>query len=735
MGPESANGSLKGHERKAGHRNQQEAEDSCARQGTASEPFSIQDCLQDPLLKALRALEIEQGINFNLNRESLSARPWPRSIAELCASAGLRHRRVLLADRWWESDSGPMLAFQRSDRDGAGTPGVLMRRGRHCHLFDPSANTTIRVDERVAAGIASEAYVFYRPLPGRPLRLMDLLHFSIRGQKRDFGTLLGATLCSGLLALLTPLVTRRIVDSSIPHSDRIELAHMVAALMVGAVGIALFELARGLTLQRLKSNSAVSLQAALWDRLLGLPAWFFRGFTVGDLTNRSMGIDGLQHLLTSDVTGALFALLSALLSVTILFYYSWQLGVVAVISTMLLALLTVAVARLQLRHLRELHRLDGKLSSLVYGLLSGIAKLRVAGAEKRAFAMWAERFSEHRRQSVIMRKLSNLQSVLAIVYGSATLVLFFAMVGLSRNLGLGVGDFLAFNAAFAQFQAAAMAAIGVVPAFLAFIPTYERMRPILDTVAETKTNQVDPGPLRGAIELRNVNFRYNGGPLVLEDVSLYVNPGEFVAVVGPSGSGKSTCLRMILGFEQPEAGSILIDGHEVGSLNLRLVRREIGVVLQHGRPLVGDIFHNIIGSLPLTVDDAWRAARLVGLEEEIRSMPMGMFTLVNQRGMSFSGGQRQRLLLARAIVSHPKILLLDEATSALDNHTQDLITRNLARMGITRIVIAHRLSSIRKADRIYVLEQGRVVEHGAFEDLVSRGGTFTRLTERQVVSL
>jgi ABC-type bacteriocin/lantibiotic exporter with double-glycine peptidase domain len=325
--------------------------------------------------------------------------------------------------------------------------------------------------------------------------------------------------------------------------------------------------------------------------------------------------------------------------------------------------------------------------------------------------------------------------VLAIVYGSATLVLFFAMVGLSRNLGLGVGDFLAFNAAFAQFQAAAMAAIGVVPAFLAFIPTYERMRPILDTVAETKTNQVDPGPLRGAIELRNVNFRYNGGPLVLEDVSLYVNPGEFVAVVGPSGSGKSTCLRMILGFEQPEAGSILIDGHEVGSLNLRLVRREIGVVLQHGRPLVGDIFHNIIGSLPLTVDDAWRAARLVGLEEEIRSMPMGMFTLVNQRGMSFSGGQRQRLLLARAIVSHPKILLLDEATSALDNHTQDLITRNLARMGITRIVIAHRLSSIRKADRIYVLEQGRVVEHGAFEDLVSRGGTFTRLTERQVVSL
>jgi ABC-type bacteriocin/lantibiotic exporter with double-glycine peptidase domain len=252
-------------------------------------------------------------------------------------------------------------------------------------------------------------------------------------------------------------------------------------------------------------------------------------------------------------------------------------------------------------------------------------------------------------------------------------------------------------------------------------------------VPESNAEQADPGTLRGEVELRGLCFGYEGGPPVLADVSLRARPGEFVALVGPSGSGKSTCLRLMLGFEQPAAGSVWIDGREIGTLDMPLLRRQCGVVLQNGRPLVGDIFRNIVGSLPLTLDDAWRAARCVGLEEEIAAMPMGMFTLVNQRGASFSGGQRQRLLLARALVKRPRLLLLDEATSALDNRTQDVVTRSLSELGVTRIVVAHRLSTVRRADRIYVLERGRIVEQGTFDELVARGGLLAGMARRQAL--
>lgn len=689
---------------------------------------------EDALFDACCALGKIQGIQFRVPPGALADRECPLSLEELCAASGLRHRKVLLRDAWWRRDSGPLLAFRAPSSDGTIAPPVPLacRSGRY-YVLGPNGRIRQRVDGGIAAGLEPEAYIFYRPLPGRPLKPMDLLRSGIRGQKSDLGTLLAASVLSGLLALLTPLVTRQIVDSSIAHSDRVELLHMGLALAIGAVAAALFELARGLTLLRLKSKTAITLQAALWDRLLALPVSFFRRFTVGDLTARSMGIDEVQHLLTADVTSAAFALFSALFSLAILFYYSWQLALLATGSALLLAGLTALIALRQLRHLRVLQRLSGKLASLVFALLSGIAKLRVSGTEARAFGMWAERFREQRRYSVAAQRMSNIESMLAVVHGAGTTLALFAMIGLSGGLGIGLGDYMAFNAAFAQFQAAALAASGIIPTLLAFVPTYERMKPILEAAPESNANQTNPGSLRGEIELRNVSFRYQAGPPVLEDVSFVAKPGEFVAIVGPSGSGKSTCIRLMLGFERPETGAVLVDGREIDGLNMHLVRRQLGVVLQNGRPLVGDIFHNIIGSLPLSQEDAWRAARLVGLEEEIRSMPMGMFTFVNQRGVSFSGGQRQRLLLARAVVKSPRILLLDEATSAIDNRTQDLVTRNLSELGATRVVVAHRLSTIRHADRIYVLERGRIVDQGTFDELIVRGGLFTRMAQCQMV--
>jgi ATP-binding cassette subfamily C protein len=448
-----------------------------------------------------------------------------------------------------------------------------------------------------------------------------------------------------------------------------------------------------------------------------------------------MGIDSVQQLLTADITSAFFSVLSGLFSLAILFFYSRALALAAIGSILLLAVLTSLVAVGQLRHLRVLQRVNGKLASLVYALLSGIAKLRVCGAERRAFMKWAYRFNEQRHHSLAIQRLAIVQAIISSIFGVGMPIALLAMVALSARLRLGVGEYLAFNAAFGQFQASALAAINIIPALLSFVPAYERMQPILKAVSESCPGQISSGPRRGMIEFRHVNFRYADGPQVLIDISLAAHPGEFIALVGPSGSGKSTCLRLMLGFERAEAGAVLLDGQSVDTLNMYLVRREIGVVLQTSRPLMGDIFHNIIGSLPLTIDDAWRAARYVGLEEEIRSFPMGMFTHVNQRGVSFSGGQRQRLLLARALVNHPRILLLDEATSALDNITQAHIARNLAELGVTRIVVAHRLSTIRHADRIYVLNKGQVVEHGSFETLMGQHGLFAKMAKRQLVDI
>jgi NHLM bacteriocin system ABC transporter ATP-binding protein len=534
-------------------------------------------------------------------------------------------------------------------------------------------------------------------------------------------------------AMLTPAITRRVVNSSIPHSDRGELLNVTTALIVAAIAATLFEIARSVIVLRLRGKVSISLQAALWDRLLALPVSFFRRFAVGDLGLRSMGIDQLQRLLTNDVISAGFSFLTALFSLAVMFYYSPRLALAGAATTLVLIISIILMVRHQLHHVRSWQYLDGKLSSLVYAMLSGIAKLRIAGAEKRAFARWTGLFQTQRSHSMAVQRMSYLQTLLGTAYAVGTSILVFAMISTRPRLGMNVGDFLAFNAAFMQFQAAALGVVTILPSLLSFWPTYERMQPILEANPESQEHQPGLNPLRGEIELRNVSFRYEDGPLVLENVSLRAKPGEFVALVGLSGSGKSTCLRLMLGFERPQAGAVLIDGVDIQSLNMQSVRRSIGVVLQNGRPLVGDIFHNIIGSLPLTLEDAWRAARMVGLEDEIRKMPMSMFTFVNQRGVSFSGGQRQRMLLARAVVKNPRMLFLDEATSALDNRTQELITRNLAEIGPTRIVIAHRLSTVRDADRICVLHQGRIAEEGTFDDLILSGGVFSRMAKQQLL--
>ncbi|MFL6193864.1 MAG: NHLP bacteriocin export ABC transporter permease/ATPase subunit [Thermoanaerobaculia bacterium] len=689
----------------------------------------------DPLLAACRHVGRVLGVEFQAPKEtSVGARQGNR-LAAICAASRVRFRRVILRDVWWRQDNGPMIAFRVLDGQRKETRPVALipDSARSYRLVDPAEPAPVKVDAAVAESLSGEAYMFYTPLPERQVTPGDLLRAALRGRRKDLATILLMGAAGGLLGLLVPVLTGQVFGNVIPGANRPQLVQITLALVVSALAAGSFQITRSLAVLRLGGKIDGAVQSAVWDRLLALPVSFFRQFTVGDLSNRSMGIDSIRELVTGNVLTSILAAVFSVFSFALLFHYSWRLALLATALVAVLLGVTALLVWLQLRHQRELLHLQGRVSSMLFGLIGGIAKLRVGGAEQRAFALWANRFAEQRERAIRAQRIANVQTTFNAVYGVLTTIGLFAMVGLSARSELSLGEFLAFNAAFGQFLGSALAMIGVFSSLLTLVPIYERLSPILEEVPEVDTTKAEVGDLAGEIEFSHVSFRYQeDGPAILDDVSFRAAAGEFIALVGPSGAGKSTCLRLILGFERPTSGSIYFDGQDLASLSLHSVRRQLGVVLQSGRPMVGDIFTNIVGSSSLGIEDAWEAARMAGLEEDVKAMPMGMHTVISEGAETFSGGQRQRLLIARAIVHRPRIILFDEATSALDNRTQEIVSRSLERLKATRIVIAHRLSTILNADRIYVLQNGRVVESGTYAELLRQGGVFAQLASRQI---
>jgi ABC-type bacteriocin/lantibiotic exporter with double-glycine peptidase domain len=379
-----------------------------------------------------------------------------------------------------------------------------------------------------------------------------------------------------------------------------------------------------------------------------------------------------------------------------------------------------------------MHEQYGKVYSLLYACLGAIDKIHVAGREAQVFGLWSRLFATQQR-AVAAAQRERAMSAAIGASAQPALLLLLAVTGLA--VGVPAASFVIAAVALGQFVLALGQMNRAVEAAFALLPRFERLRPVLERAPETSPGAKDPGELSGLVRLSGVSFAYPGTAMrILDDVSMVFRPGEFVAVAGPSGAGKSTLVRLLLGFDAPRTGQVLYDGGDLGDLDLRRLRAQIGVVMQQARVLRGSILENIVGDVPgATEEDAWRAARLADLDDDIAAMPMGLHTIVGEDNASFSGGQLQRLLIARALVKRPRILILDEATSALDNHTQALVSRRIAELDITRIVIAHRLSTIRSADRIYVLDQGRVVADGPFEELMDDSRLFARMVRRQEV--
>lgn len=659
-----------------------------------------------------------------------------RPLADIARRSHIRMRRVVLFDDWYRRDNGPLLAYMAADD----RPVALLPDGVDRYvLADPADGTRRPVTPVLADRLSGEAHVFYRPFPARAMRVREVFAFGLRGLRRDTTTIVLMGILAGLIALATPVATGHIFASIIPRADIGGHLVIIAGLVLAALGTAVFTVTRSFAVLRVQTRMDSSIQTAVWDRLLALPVPFFRDYSSGDLADRANGINAIREVLSGTIMQSAMTVLFSLFSLLLLFWYSWKLAfiAVAIVALMLGASLAIALAQIPLQ--REMIGRGGKIEGLIFQLLTGLSKLRISASEPRAFAKWAEQFGITKEITYKARKLAAVQTVITTLFPLLSSILLFASIsyllqGGSGESGFGIGDFLAFNAAFGQFSAAMLGLLGTVSVLIAIVPLYERVRPILEAVPEITDGKADPGAIDGDVEFSRVVFRYSPEtPPIIDAVSLTIDSGSYVAFVGASGSGKSTLVRLVLGFEQPEAGGVYIDGKDISGLDMQAVRRQIGVVLQNGRIMSGSIFDNIVGSLPLTIDDAWEAARMAGFDQDVEAMPMGMHTVLSEGAGTLSGGQRQRLMIARALVHKPRILILDEATSALDNRTQEVVNSSLARMNMTRIVVAHRLSTIQNVDRIFVMRQGRIVEQGDFNALMALNGEFAELARRQLV--
>ncbi|MFC1430069.1 ATP-binding cassette domain-containing protein [Streptacidiphilus sp. N1-3] len=680
----------------------------------------------DPVLAVLRALAPALGKDApaELPNPVRNARdPLTAALRQL----GVRWRQITLPDDGsghgdTAGTTGPMIGFTADgDHPVALLPGRRRRSGRGVPV------------------LSRRAYLLYRPLPSGVPTPASLLRFALGapGARRELLVLGSAGLLSAVLGLAVPLSTGLLMPRLVAagHHPLRWLAVLLAAVSVSA---GLLLLVRNTAAVRLTGRVQAALEPAVWDRLLSHDARFFRDFSTGDLVHRANAIAEARQALSEVLVGAVLGAFFSLSGLLVLLAVDLRLGALLLAAALLVTALLALLGRRRQQHESQVYALHGQLHGTLYGLMLGIDKLQTAGREIQAFARWAVPFAAQKRADTAAMRADAASTALTTALQPILLALLLAGVALEGSGGTGTGQLMAAGIAAGQVALALGQVTHAAATAYGIAPVLDRLRPILAEPAEAADTTAgrglrDPGTLRGAVALDAVSFRYPGAAApALDAVSLHAEPGELVAVVGPSGAGKSTLVRILLGFEHPESGSVRYDGQDLAGLDVRMVRRQLGTVLQNGRLLRGSLLENLAGTDPeVTEQDVWEAAELAGIAEELRQLPLGLGTRVGEDAQGFSGGQVQRILLARALVRRPAVLLLDEATSALDNATQRHVADGIAALDRTRLVVAHRLSTIRRADRIYVLDGGRVAAEGTYEGLLDTDPLFTRLVRPQ----
>ncbi len=641
---------------------------------------------------------------------------------------GILHRTVKLEEGWQKDAIGAMLGTLKEDgRAVALIPG----RFSGYYFLDFTTGKKTKVTRKNARLLDEEAVCFYRPLPMKELTVKDLLVFmaqqhSVSDVVLYFGCMLAAT----LLGMLGPMFTKHLFGDVLSGGNRTALMALASFMVCYALSRVLFSTFRSLVDGRISAKQNIAVQAAVMNRVLSLPASFFRGYSAGELSQRASYVQNLCSVLFDTIATTAFTSLFSLLYVAQIFAYTPALVAPSLVVAVVTFVISIVTTLLQTRISKEQMETSSKTGGMTYSMITGIQKIKLAGAEKRMFSRWARAYAKEAKLSYNPPLLLKLGGTITLAVSLAgSLVMYF----LSVKSGVTVSSYYAFTTAYAMVSGAFASLSSVAGAAANIKPILEMAKPILEAKPEYEEGKRNVDKLRGGIELSHISFRYPGmTENVIDDLSLKVKPGEYLAVVGATGCGKSTLLRLLLGFEKPQMGSIYYDRYDLSRVDLRSLRRKIGVVMQDAKLFTGDIFANITISAPdMNLEGAWEAAELAQVAEDIRKMPMGMNTLISEGQGGISGGQRQRLMIARALAPKPKILMFDEATSALDNITQKKVCEAIDALHCTRIVIAHRLSTIRRCDRIIVLDKGKIAEDGTYEELIAKNGTFAALVSRQ----
>jgi len=696
----------------------------------------------EPLVAALGAIAKKNKIALKLpsrqdykNQDVL--------LEQITRVSNCRIRKIALTEKWWTKDYGALLIYMPNSHPAALLP-VKNKKNKYVLFYSNEIGEAVRipVTDEVALPIELEAHAISRSLPSFINNNLTLLKFGTLGYKRDIVIIVLLGIAAAILAMIPSYVIGLLIDTAIPDGDYLLLWQIALSLIFAAFGQAIFRLSQDIAALRIEGATDSSLQLAVWDKLLKISPSFFRQYSSGELADRLFSIDKIRNRLSGATQRTLLSGLFSLSNLGLMLMYHFRLTLIGIILAFTTAAITFTLGLSIVRNEQKKAQLNGEIYGFTIQLINSISKLRGTVSERRAFAVWARKYARRiRLQDSIKRTSDGLvvfNEILPLI--SSVLLFWFAtrFMGIGQILenpsSLTTGGFLAFNAAFAIFINSIIDLSNSLTDITSIVILWQRAKTIFQAKVESdNTQREEVADLRGGLLLENLSFQYQtSSSLVLNRINIHAAQGEFIAIVGPSGAGKSTIMRLLLGFENPTNGSVSYDGKSLNKLELTSLRKQLGVVLQDGIVQQSSIFENISGGALITIEEAWQAARLADLADDIERMPMKMHTEVNERGSTLSGGQRQRLLIARALVNQPKILLLDEATSSLDNRTQELITKNLESLSITRVVIAHRFSTVRNADRIYVMDSGQIVQTGSFEELVNQEGLFSRLILRQL---
>lgn len=682
-------------------------------------------------------ISAQNALNEILKFYHLKSRKIPDSLTDIEKQVeyavrpyGMMYRTVELENGWYKDAAGAMIGrLKESGRRVALIPGKFSGYT----YYDLESGKRKKIGKNSQGLFEKEAILFYKPFPVKKMKLGMLIKYMVESLSgADFLAVILAMLAVTLVGSFMPKINQTLFAYVLPSENmQLLLAVFIFMICVAVSGV-LLEAVRDLVTARINTKLSVSVEAAAMMRVMTLPVEFFRNYSSGELYSRLNQLDSICDLLVSGVLSTSITSVFSLIYILQIFSIAPALAGKAIMIILITIVFSTASTMVQRKVTQRQMEVAGKESGITYSLITGIQKIKLTGSEKRAFARWGNVYAKKAALTYDPPMFLKINTVINTAISLAgTIILYYFAV----RSGVSVADYYAFNTAYGMVSGAflSMAGIGLTVAQIG--PSLKMIQPVLEAIPEVAKEKQVMEKVSGEIELSHVSFRYNEDmPFLLKDLSLKVNPGQYIAIVGKTGCGKSTLMRLLLGFEKPQKGAIYYDRKDIDKIDLRSLRRKIGVVMQNGKLFQGDIYSNITFSAPwLTRKEAWEAAELAGIADDIRKMPMGMDTLISEGSGGISGGQKQRLMIARAIAPRPRILMLDEATSALDNPMQKKISETLNDMKCTRIVIAHRLSTIKQCDRILVLDDGKIVEDGNYEELMEKNGFFKELVEKQQI--